>query len=196
MKSIQIIAALAFVSLPFAVACGGAPGGASTGSTSSASSAESCESASECSGFLPESVEVCSDGSSEAAHWECKKHSCEITYCSGKASACEASERPAACPGGGEASCKDGAWACAPLPTAPTGNGCDASQQPAACPGGGEASCTDGAWACAPLPTGNGCDASQQPAACPGGGEASCTDGAWACAPLPTADAGADAAAS
>jgi len=83
MKSIQIFAALAaVVTLPFAVACGGAPSETSTGSGSSASSAESCETESDCTGFLPRSVEVCSDGSSEGAHWECKKHSCEIAYCS------------------------------------------------------------------------------------------------------------------
>ena len=98
---------------------------------------------------------------------------------------CSSRTRPAACPGGGEASCTDGKWECAPLPSF-----CDPSTQPAACPGGGVAGCVLGQWQCAPLPsatTPDGCDPTQQPAACPGGGEAACNSGQWQCAPLPSA---------
>jgi hypothetical protein len=104
---------------------------------------------------------------------------------------CRSDERPAACPGGGEAKCSEGEWECAALPTATTSpSDCDPSQEPAACPGGGSPQCSDGQWACAPLPTaptsGTGCDPSQEPAACPGGGSPQCSDGQWACASLPT----------
>jgi hypothetical protein len=62
---------------------------------------------------------------------------------------CAEDNRPAACPGGGAASCVDGAWQCKPIPHQPA---CSDDKRPAACPGGGAASCVDGAWQCKPIP--------------------------------------------
>ena len=69
----------------------------------------------------------------------------------GKADKCEKKDKPAACPGGGAAECKDGKWECKPLPTKKE---CDAAKKPAACPGGGASHCVEGEWKCHELPKG------------------------------------------
>jgi hypothetical protein len=61
--------------------CGSAPG-SSVDSTDQASTAEECAVASDCTGFLPRSVEQCSDGTSAGASWSCVRKHCAIEYCS------------------------------------------------------------------------------------------------------------------
>jgi hypothetical protein len=44
-------------------------------------SAQQCQVNSDCTGFLPQSCEVCSNGSTGCAQWTCQAGQCEITYC-------------------------------------------------------------------------------------------------------------------
>ena len=41
----------------------------------------SCSSASDCSGGLPQFCRVCSDNTTECAHWSCVENTCQITSC-------------------------------------------------------------------------------------------------------------------
>jgi hypothetical protein len=77
MKSLLV--SFAALTLPLAIACGGA-NGSEVGSTS-ADDTQGCDRASDCSGFLPQSVEVCADGKSASAKWSCESHTCQIKYC-------------------------------------------------------------------------------------------------------------------
>jgi hypothetical protein len=50
--------------------------------TSTGAASDTCESASDCTGLLPQSSELCQDGTSQSAQWDCKKKACVISYCS------------------------------------------------------------------------------------------------------------------
>ena len=91
MKSIaRAFLSAAAVTAGLAACSGASPGtGTTTGNdTSSSSSADasadgagSCQSPSDCTGFLPENAEVCADGTSQPAQWDCNAGTCAVSYC-------------------------------------------------------------------------------------------------------------------
>jgi hypothetical protein len=59
----------------------GADAGADQADAGQDASAASCQVDSDCQGFLPQTCEVCSDGSTACAAWSCQAGQCAITYC-------------------------------------------------------------------------------------------------------------------
>lgn len=49
--------------------------------TAQQQSDNSCEAAADCTGFLPNFVKVCSDGTTAGAHWACLENTCQVASC-------------------------------------------------------------------------------------------------------------------
>jgi hypothetical protein len=55
-------------------ACGSGDGGSEGGGAT-------CEQPSDCTGLLPKTCQLCADGTSQCAHWDCNQNECVVTVC-------------------------------------------------------------------------------------------------------------------